>query len=122
MQVLTKAEKAGAPPWPPLSKYEWLAMDLVDAYAGNEDALGRIIQHFRLERPLLWDRPPLEVRVARLRKAVSERLTGARGAAQAPDTLSLEDARTLIARAEGFAGWEELLRSYADHTAADHNT
>jgi ankyrin repeat protein len=110
VRVLTEYERAGAPPARPLAEHDALAKDLVDAYGpGDEDALARIVTHFRVERQFTWDRPAHDVRVERLRRAVGERLETIKGSRPDPEALSLADARLLIARAEGFAGWEDLV-------------
>jgi RNA polymerase sigma factor (sigma-70 family) len=112
VKILTEYGSRGALPARSVASYEALAQDLVDAYGpGDEQALARIIQHFRIERPLTWDRPPLHVRVARLRRAVNERLQTIRQTPTPAETLSLEDARMLIALSEGFAAWPDLARS-----------
>ena len=112
VRILQDFARSGALPPRDVERYDALARDLVDAYGpGDENALARIVQHFRIERALTWDQPPLEVRVARLRKGVNERLQTIRGTHPATEALSLEDARTLIAGSEGFASWEALVRS-----------
>jgi hypothetical protein len=102
VRLLTEVGRGGELPGRSLEQMDALARDLAAAYAGEEDALGRIIRHFRIERPLTWDRPPLDVQVSRLRKQIDERLRELRGSAPVGDTLPLEDARLLIARLEGF--------------------
>jgi hypothetical protein len=112
VRILQEFQGSGALPARSVERFDALARDLVDAYGpGDENALARIVQHFRIERALTWDRPPLEVRVARLRKGVNERLLTIRGAHPSTATLSLEDARLLIALSEGSADWEALVRS-----------
>jgi hypothetical protein len=92
-----------------LADYEALATDLVHAYGGDAASLDRIVEYFRIQRPLRWDRPPLDEQVARLRRAVRERL-GAGTDGGVAETLSLDDAQTLIARDDGFSSWAELER------------
>jgi ankyrin repeat protein len=92
-----------------LAEYEELANDLVRAYAGDAASLDRIVDYFGVTRQVRWDRPPLDGQVARLRRGVRERL-GRESDAGGDDAFSLVDAQTLIARAEGFASWDELRR------------
>jgi RNA polymerase sigma factor (sigma-70 family) len=89
-----------------LADYEQLADDLVRAYAGDSASLDRIVEYFRVQREVRWDRPPLEEQVRRVRRGVRQRLDQPERADEA--TLSFEDARTLIARSEGFVSWAEL--------------
>jgi len=110
VRILTDYQRSGSPAPLSTTALDALARDLVAAFAGDEPALLRVIRHFRLERPLGWDRPPPEVRLARLRKAIGEQLRQIRGADLARE-LALSDARLLIARSEGFADWQELVRS-----------
>jgi hypothetical protein len=92
-----------------LSQYEELANDLVRAYAGDAASLDRIVDYLRVARQVRWDRPAPDEQVARLRRGVRERL-GRESVADGDDALSLVDAQTLIARAEGSASWDELRR------------
>jgi ankyrin repeat protein len=113
VRLLTEHEKRGSLPARALEEYEGLARDLVEAYgSGEERAFRRIIEHFRIGRPLTWDRPPLPERVARLRRHVRERLGRRSGAEAGPgrETLALADAQLLIARADGFESWAQLAR------------
>jgi RNA polymerase sigma factor (sigma-70 family) len=108
VRILERFEAEGSLPDRTEERFERLASDLVSAYGpGDEAALQRIIDHFRIARPLTWDRPPVSVRVDRLRRAVSERL----GRSVIVETLAIDDARLLIARSEGFESWEALLLS-----------
>jgi ankyrin repeat protein len=114
VRLLTAYAETGALPKRSIEELDALARDLVDAYGpGDEGALRRIIRHFRLERPLTWDRPPIHVQVERLRRAVSEHLERVSRSAKAGKSLALSDARLLIALAEGFESWEALTRSLA---------
>jgi hypothetical protein len=79
--------------------------DIAVAYAAS------ILEHFRIERALTWDRPPLSEQVSRLRGGVRERLANADRPVSDADTLDVEDARHLIARSEGFADWPALVAS-----------
>jgi RNA polymerase sigma factor (sigma-70 family) len=116
VRMLTDYRRSGAVPARSLPELESLARDLVAAHAGDEPALLRIMRHFRLDQQLGWDRPPLEVRVTRLRRAIGERLAQMPGGAREGD-LGLSDAQLLVARAEGFATWQDLVRSFAEGTA-----
>lgn len=60
---------------------------------------------------LTWDRPPHTVVVARLRRAVLARLGSLRSDTTTDESLSQADAQSLIARAEGFEHWDDLIRS-----------
>jgi hypothetical protein len=91
-----------------LAEYEQLVEDLVRAYAGEPASLDRIVEYFRVQREVRWDRPPVEEQVRRVRRGLRQQLDQPERADEA--TLSLEDARTLIARSEGFASWAELER------------
>jgi ankyrin repeat protein len=112
VRMLDEYEHSGALPPRRLERYDALARDLVDAFGqGDKGALQRIVEYFRAERAIGWDRPPHDVRVARLRKAVRERL-GDRARAGATETsLAVDDARALIARAEGCASWDDLVQN-----------
>ena len=89
-----------------------LVRDLIEAYdPADPAALQRIVEDFRAERALTWDRPSQEMRVSRLRKAVLDRLGDCRSAETTDAALAPDDARWLIARAEGFERWEHLVAS-----------
>jgi ankyrin repeat protein len=109
VRLLDEYERTGALPARRLERYESIVQDLVDAFAGDAPALQRIIEHFRVERAIGWDRPPHDVRVSRLRKAVRERLGHRRSRETTDATLAEDDARRLVAEAEGFQKWEELV-------------
>ena len=111
VSILTDYERSGRVQRPTVVEYDVLAADLVSAFNGDEGALKRIITHFRLERPLTWDRPPVEEQVARLRRAVRDRLANADRQPDRSETLTIDDARHLIARSEGFADWSALAGS-----------
>jgi hypothetical protein len=109
--LLGEAEKTGTVPRWTMDRYEALAHDLANAFAGEPQALARIIEHFRLQRPLTWDRPPLEEQAARLRKAIRARMASDGLTGIDEQTLTVGDARYLIARSEGFADWAALVAS-----------
>ena len=111
VKVLAEYERSGDVQRPTLAEHEAIAADLVAAFDSNEAALKRIIAHFRLERPLTWDRPPVDEQVSRLRRAIRDRLANADRQQETSGTLTLEDARHLIARSEGFIDWAALVAS-----------
>jgi len=110
VELLREYARTATLPIRSLTHYEELANDLVRAYGGDAASLDRIVEYFRIQRPIRWDQPPLEEQVARLRRAVRERLATERDRPVA-EVLSLEDARMLIARDAGFVGWAELVDS-----------
>ncbi|HEU0178455.1 MAG TPA: sigma-70 family RNA polymerase sigma factor [Blastocatellia bacterium] len=117
-QLLTAYEQTGALPAHSLEEYDAVARALVEAYqSGDDAAMQLVIEHFQLQRPLTWDQPPREVKVARLRRGVQERLGRRSGAGDESSTLDLADARLLVARSQGFKSWEELAK-YIDEPRA----
>lgn len=109
VQLLEAFERSGTLPARLLARYEALAWDLEQAYGpGDPAALERIVRYFHAERAMEWDHPPHSVRVSRLRKAVQQRL-GTRVAEATQIRLTPEDAQGLIARAEGFERWADLV-------------
>jgi ankyrin repeat protein len=111
VKLLADFDRSGRALRRTVAQYEALAADLVSAFAGDETALRRVIEHFRIERALTWDRPPLSEQVSRLRRGIRERLANADRPVSDADTLDSEDARHLIARSEGFADWSALATS-----------
>jgi RNA polymerase sigma factor (sigma-70 family) len=110
VQLLDEYERSGALPPRRLDRYDALAADLVEAYGpGSPSAFQRVVEYFRAERALTWDRPAQDVRVSRLRKAVLNRLGDRRSAATTDASLAPDDARWLVARSEGFERWEDLV-------------
>jgi RNA polymerase sigma factor (sigma-70 family) len=110
VRLLEEYERFGALTPRRLDRYEALVRDLVDAYGpGDAAALERIVEYFRAERALTWDRPSPKVRVARLRKAVLDRLGDRRSADTTETSLAVDDGRWLIAGAEGFERWDNLV-------------
>jgi RNA polymerase sigma factor (sigma-70 family) len=110
VKILAEYERSGRVQRPTRAEYEALAADLAAAFGGDEPALKRIIAHFRLERPMTWDRPSIEEQVSRLRRAIRDRLINAdRQVDGLESALTLDDARHLIARSEGFADWPTLV-------------
>jgi hypothetical protein len=79
--------------------------------AGDLGAVTRLVErdpslvraHYEYRTPLSFD-----VQVSRLRKRIDERLLELRGSTSSGDVLSLDDARLLVARLEGFASWDDL--------------
>jgi hypothetical protein len=62
---------------------------------------------------LTWDRPPLAEQIARLRRFVRERLGKSskgegEGEGEGDNSLALDDARSLVARAHGYEDWKDL--------------
>ena len=111
-RLLTEFEKSGTLPARTLEHYEALARDLVEAYGGDDDdAFLRVMDHFRVRRPLTWDRPSQAVRVARLRVLVRGRLGPLLDEQPDGKTLALKDAQLLIARSEGFESWPQLMNT-----------
>ena len=114
VRLLGDYERSGTLPPRRREQYEALARDLAEAYGpGDAAALQRILEYFRAERALTWDRPSHEVRVAWVRKAVQERLGRRRSAETTASSLSADDARWLVARAEGFERWDDLVADIA---------
>ena len=109
VQLLDGYERSGTLAPRRFDRYDALARDLMDGFGGNPAAIQRIIEYFRAERALLWDRPSQAVRVSRLRKGVLERLGNRRSPETTETALASDDARWLIARAEGFERWEDLV-------------
>jgi hypothetical protein len=68
------------------------------------------MDHFQLRRPLTWDQPSNDVRVARLRRAVRERLGVPTDSGTGSNTLPLSDAQLLVARSLGFQDWDQLTK------------
>jgi len=109
VRILSAYETAGPPSPKTLADAEALVRDLMRAYDGDEESLTRIIRHFRIERPMTWDKPPLDVQVERFRNAVRERLESTRGAIIPGSTMAVETARQIIAWSEGHATWDDLV-------------
>jgi ankyrin repeat protein len=95
-----------------LERYERLAQDLVSAYnTGNVDALRRIVDHYELQEPQggLWSRT-----VDELRAGIRHRLRRKRLA-----SLSVTDARRVVAGEEDFESWADLVRHLAAIASPD---
>jgi ankyrin repeat protein len=109
VRLLDEYERSGTLQPRRLERYEATARDLMDAFGpGDPAALQRIIEYFQAERAIAWDRPSHDLRVSRLRNAVLERLGHHRSAETTDTALATDDARWLIARAEGFERWDDL--------------
>jgi ankyrin repeat protein len=109
VRLLTRFEESGSLPRHTVEELDALARDLVEASeSGDDRAFRRVIDHFRIERPMTWDRPPTAVRVERLRRFVREHL-GRDPGGEMP-AVDSADARLLIARSEGFTDWSQLVR------------
>jgi ankyrin repeat protein len=114
VRVLDEYERSGALPPRRLERYNALAQDLVDAYGpGDSGSLERIVAYLHVERAIGWDRPPHDVRLARLRKAIRERLGDRASAATTQTGLAIDDARSLIAGSEGCESWDDLVKDVA---------
>ncbi len=74
VELLKEYARTAALPTRTIADYEELANHLVRAYGGDAASLDRIVEYFKVERQLRWDRPPLDVQVDRLRHAVRRRL------------------------------------------------
>jgi ankyrin repeat protein len=110
VRLLEAHERSGGLPSRQIERYEALVSDLIAAYGpGDRDALQRIISYFRAERALTWDRPGHEQLVARIRAGVRDRLRDRRSPGTTDAALAEADARWLVARAEGFERWEDLV-------------
>ena len=68
VQMLLEFARTGTLPARALERYEALASDLVQAWSGDAAAFLRITDHFRIKRPMAWDRPGQSVWVPRLRR------------------------------------------------------
>ena len=111
--LLERYERSGQLPSRTLASFEVLATDLMRSFAGNDEPpLERIIEHFRIRRPLTWDRPPSTEITARLRRFIREQLQASVDAVRTPiswTSLTLEsssreqrDSRTgLISQVRG---------------------
>ncbi|HSC28699.1 MAG TPA: ankyrin repeat domain-containing protein, partial [Vicinamibacterales bacterium] len=110
VRLLDEYERSGALPPRRRERAEGLVADLIEAYGpGDAGALQRIVEYFRAERALTWDRPPPDVRLSRVRKAVVGKLGDRRSEGTTGTSLAPEDARWLIAQSEGFQSWEDLI-------------
>ena len=58
VELLREYVRSATLPTRTLADYEALANDLVRAYGGDAASLDRIVEYFRIHRPLRWDRPP----------------------------------------------------------------
>jgi RNA polymerase sigma factor (sigma-70 family) len=111
VRLLTAFEQTGALPTHNLEEYEAVAHAIVEAYqSGDDAAMLCVIEHFQLQRPMTWDRPPREVQIARLRCGVQERLGRRSVAEDEIATLELADAQLLVARSHGFESWAQLAK------------
>jgi ankyrin repeat protein len=114
VRLLEAHERSGALPGRAMERYDTLVRDLIAAYGpGDASALQRIVEYFKAERAIGWDRPSHDVRVSRIRQGVLDRLGRHRGAGTTDTSLDPDDARWLIARAEGFDGWDDLAADIA---------
>jgi hypothetical protein len=113
VRILTELEKTGSLPARRLEQCETLARSLVEAFGlGDDAAIQRVMDHFHLRRPLTWDQPSKDVRIARLRRAVRERLGVQYDSGKESDVLPLADAQLLVARSLGFKDWDQLVKDF----------
>lgn len=77
---------------------------------GDQAALDRVIRYFRADRAVAWDKPAHDVLLSRVRRALQSRLEVRPGPGPTESALREDDARWLVARAEGYADWAELAR------------
>jgi hypothetical protein len=111
VRLLTEFEKTGSLPARGLEQYQTLAHSLVEAFGSGDDAaMQHVMDHFHLRRPLTWDQSSKNVRMARLRRAVWERLGIATDSGTESAALPLGDAQLLVARSLGFKDWDQLVR------------
>jgi hypothetical protein len=110
VQLLKQYEEKGTLPMRTLEQYETLVQDLVDAYdSGDADALRRLADHFQPGRQATWEQ---------LRRHTRQRLGKPPDSESERDTLSLPDARLLIARSHGFESWAGLTKDIESATEA----
>ncbi len=107
VELLEEYQRTGALSGRSLAEYDSLAEDLAAAFRSGDDAALQRIAEFFPRRPLFWDRPSRKVLIQRVRAFVRNRLGRE---ADTSETLPIEDARELIARAAGFGGWSALQR------------
>jgi hypothetical protein len=113
VRILTELEKTGSLPARSLEQCETLARSLVEAFGSGDDAaMQRVMDHFHLRRPLTWDQPSKDVRIARLRWGVRERLGVQSDSGKESDVLPLADAQLLVARSLGFKDWDQLVKDF----------
>ena len=88
-----------------------LARSLVEAFGSGDDAaMQRVMDHFHLRRSLSWDQPSNDVRLARLRRGVQERLGVRIESGTESASLPLADTQILVARSLGFTDWNQLVK------------
>jgi ankyrin repeat protein len=111
VRTLTEFERTGTLAGYNLEQCETLAKSLVEAFStGDDAAMQHIMDHFQLRRSLTWDQPSNDIRLARLRRGVRERLGNQADSAQETSVLPLADAQLLIARSLGFKDWDQLVK------------
>lgn len=118
LRVLDEYERnGGVLPPRSLSHFDAIARDLVRAYGpGDANAIQRLMTYFRAGRQLAWDKPAHDVLVSRVRRALLARLEGHQGLATTESTMGEDDARWLVAQAEGYQDWADLAREAAGST------
>jgi hypothetical protein len=85
-----------------LAEFDTIARDLVAAYAGDSEALGRLNDRYSMKRDF-----------EQLRRAVRERFGQAPGKPSASASLTLGDARNLVAGSLGLENWDAMAASVA---------
>jgi ankyrin repeat protein len=101
-------EDGKLPPEPSLEEFESLARDLVEACnSGDLAAAQRVIDHYQID-PRTWNTG--DSRADAVRRRVRELLGRRPDPEHISDSLAPADARHLIARMAGFAGWAELAK------------
>jgi ankyrin repeat protein len=114
LRILDEYERQGRLPARPLTHFEALAHDLAQAYGpGDPEALARVLAYFRADRAVAWDKPAPDVLLSRVRRALLDRLEDHWSPGTTESSLAEDDARRLVARAEGYADWAELARAAA---------
>jgi hypothetical protein len=107
VKILRDYAKTATLPTRTVAGFEQLANDVVRAYGGDAESLNRIAEHLRAERQLRWDNPSIDEQIARFRRVIRAQLGDESDAIS--DELSPTDARTLVARWEGFGSWTDLV-------------
>lgn len=108
VELLNQFETHGTlPPLPSPEQYETFAFDLVQAYnTGHATAVQRILDHFQIE--IRTERTG-ESAVHAVRREVHIRLGRQSDSERGGESLSLAEARQLVARWDGYASWSQLV-------------
>lgn len=101
VELLRQYERTGALPRASLGRYVALAQDMVAACtSADAEALQRLTDYYEPEHP-----PDLD----QFRTGVRERLGKPSDSEAGSENLALADAQLLVARADGFESWAELV-------------